>query len=94
MSLIPILLSNFYDIFVIDMLKINNYASSRHISRTKNISILKDVDKKNGNKYCWKYTGFKERNSLLSKYIVRIRKKKFRIHITSKADNRKKKKIM
>ena len=34
------------------MLKLNNYASSRHISRTKTISIQKDVDKKNGNKYC------------------------------------------
>ena len=35
------------------MLKLNNYASSRHISRTKTISISKDSEKKkNNNKYC------------------------------------------
>jgi uncharacterized membrane protein (DUF106 family) len=46
------------------------------------------------NKYCLKYTGFKEEIQLISKYIVRIRRKRSKNNIASKADDRKKKKIM
>jgi hypothetical protein len=37
---------------MIDMLKLNNYSSSRHISRTKTITISKDSDKNNNSRYC------------------------------------------
>ena len=46
------------------------------------------------NKCCWKYTGFKEEIQLISKYIVRIRRKRSKNNIASKADDRKKIKIM
>ena len=47
-----ILLQNFYEFIVIDMLKLNNYTASRHISWTKTISISKDSEKQNDIKYC------------------------------------------
>jgi hypothetical protein len=34
------------------MLKLNNYTSSRHISKPKTVSISKEGEKKYANKYC------------------------------------------
>jgi hypothetical protein len=41
------------------------------------------------NKYYWKYTGFKEELHLISKYIDRIRKRKFRNNFAIQLDDHK-----